>query len=245
VWFWAVDLNPTVGSPYFFSLTLADHFYSFLPLVWPPHPLPLALDVAPSLSLFSQVIAATPPNPSRPHPISSSPRCHSFPAWIYVALAQVSNWILVEGRRREERGRIQVDFEIISCLIVLQSNWLYVYLCESVEVLSINFVGGRTTVVVVISGNFSWVLSGDQWENHVELCHTFPTSTYALDSELYLEDIAVWIRVCCCQKTDCSVHLVDCFGLIRGWNLIIICIQNLWGILCRCFWSFCLLPLLS
>jgi hypothetical protein len=38
----------------------------------------------------------------------------------------------------------------------------------------------------VISGNFSWVISGDQWENHVELCHTFPTSTYALDSELYI-----------------------------------------------------------
>jgi hypothetical protein len=46
-------------------------------------------------------------------------------------------------------------------------------------------VGGRTTVVLVISGNFSWIISGDQWENHVELCHTFPTSTYALDSELY------------------------------------------------------------
>jgi hypothetical protein len=25
----------------------------------------------------------------------------------------------VEGRRREERGRIQGDFEIVSCLIVL------------------------------------------------------------------------------------------------------------------------------
>jgi hypothetical protein len=38
---------------------------------------------------------------------------------------------------------------------------------------------------------------------------------------------------------------VDCFGLIRCWNLIITCIQNLWGILCRCLWSFCLLSLLS
>jgi hypothetical protein len=52
-------------------------------------------------------------------------------------------------------------------------------------VLSRNFVGGRTTVVLVISGNFSWVISGDQWKNHIELCHTFPTNTYALDSELY------------------------------------------------------------
>jgi hypothetical protein len=47
-----------------------------------------------------------------------------------------------------------------------------------------NFVGGRTAVVLEISGNFSWVISGDQWVNHVELCHTFLTGTYALDSEL-------------------------------------------------------------
>ena len=53
--------------------------------------------------------------------------------------------------------------------------------------LSRNFVGGRTTVVLGISGNFSWVISGDQWVNHVELCHTFPTGTYALDSELYFK----------------------------------------------------------
>jgi hypothetical protein len=90
----------------------------------------------------------------------------------------------VEGRRREERGRIQGDFEIVSCLIVLQSNWLHVYLCDLVEVLSRNLVGGRTAVVLEISRNFSWAISGDQWENHVELCHNFPTSTYALDSEL-------------------------------------------------------------
>jgi hypothetical protein len=54
-------------------------------------------------------------------------------------------------------------------------------------VLSRNFVGGRTTVVLGISGNFSWEIRGDQWENHVELCHTFPTSTYTFDSELYFK----------------------------------------------------------
>jgi hypothetical protein len=32
-----------------------------------------------------------------------------------------------------------------------------------------------------------WEISGDQWENHVELCHTFPTGTYVLDSELYFK----------------------------------------------------------
>ena len=68
---------------------------------------------------------------------------------------------------------------------MLQSNWLHVYLCDLVEVLSRNLVGGRTAVVLGISENFSWAISGVQWENHVELCHTFPTSTYALDSELY------------------------------------------------------------
>jgi hypothetical protein len=39
--------------------------------------------------------------------------------------------------------------------------------------------------------DFSWVISDNQYENHVEPCHTFPMSTYALDSELYLEDITV------------------------------------------------------
>jgi hypothetical protein len=48
-----------------------------------------------------------------------------------------------------------VIFVFLSCLIVLQFNRLYVYLCESVEVLSRNFVGGRTTVVLGISGNYS------------------------------------------------------------------------------------------
>jgi hypothetical protein len=52
-------------------------------------------------------------------------------------------------------------------------------------VLSRNFVGGRTAVVLTISGNFRGLISGNQWENHVDLFHTFPTSTYALDLELY------------------------------------------------------------
>jgi hypothetical protein len=46
------------------------------------------------------------------------------------------------------------------------------------------FVGGRTTVVLGISGDFSWEISDNPYENHVEHCHTFPTSTYVLDSEL-------------------------------------------------------------
>jgi hypothetical protein len=44
--------------------------------------------------------------------------------------------------------------------------------------------GGRTALVLADSGDFSWEISDNQYDNHVELCHTFPASTYALDSEL-------------------------------------------------------------
>jgi hypothetical protein len=54
---------------------------------------------------------------------------------IYIAWVQISNWNLVEGRRREEMGRSQGDFVINSCLFVLQFNRLDVYVCELVEVL--------------------------------------------------------------------------------------------------------------
>jgi hypothetical protein len=93
---------------------------------------------------------------------------------------QVENW-WEEGRRE---GETQGDLEVIY-VFVLQFIWLYVYLCESVEVMSRNFVGGQTAEVLLVSGDFSWVISGNQCENHVELCHIFPMSTYALDSELY------------------------------------------------------------
>jgi hypothetical protein len=86
------------------------------------------------------------------------------------------------GRRKEEKGATQGDLEVIY-IFALKFNWLYVYLCESVEVLSRIFVGGRTAVVLVRI--FLLVISGNQWENHVDLFHTFPTSTYALESELY------------------------------------------------------------
>jgi hypothetical protein len=92
---------------------------------------------------------------------------------------QISNWNLVEGRRREEMGRSQGDFVINSCLFVLQFNRLDVYVCELVEVLSKKnrFAGGRTAVVLAVSGDFSWVISDNQYDNQVELCHTFPMST--------------------------------------------------------------------
>jgi hypothetical protein len=48
-----------------------------------------------------------------------------------------------------------------------------------------DFAGGRTTVVFAVSGDFSCVISDNQYDNHVDLCHTFSTSTYTLDSKLY------------------------------------------------------------
>jgi hypothetical protein len=45
-------------------------------------------------------------------------------------------------------------------------------------------VSGWTTVILGISVNFRGLISGNRWDNHVELCHTFLTSTYALDLEL-------------------------------------------------------------
>jgi hypothetical protein len=39
------------------------------------------------------------------------------------------------------------------------------------------FAGARTAVVLAVSGDFSWVISDNQYDNQVELCHTFPMST--------------------------------------------------------------------
>ena len=66
------------------------------------------------------------------------------------------------GVWREEEGREEP--KVNSCLtfvvFVLQSIGLCVYLCESVEVLSRNFVSGWTAVVLGISGNFRGLISG-------------------------------------------------------------------------------------
>jgi hypothetical protein len=103
-----------------------------------------------------------------------------------VVLRRVAAISIRVGGRKKEGGREEPKMN--SCLtfvgFVLQSIGLCVYLCESVEVLSRNFVSGWTAVVLGISANFRGLISGNQWDNHVELCHTFQTSTYALDSEL-------------------------------------------------------------
>jgi hypothetical protein len=153
-----------------------------LPPLWPP-PLSSTLVAAPIPLLLPQVIAVPPLNPSRPHLFLSKVEP---PRLVSVVWVRVFHGSLEGGRtkKRRRKGGTQGDFRDHFVVFVLQSNWLHVYLCDLVEVLSRNLVGGRTAVVLGISGNFSWAISGDQWENHVELCHTFPTSTYALDSEL-------------------------------------------------------------
>jgi hypothetical protein len=50
-----------------------------------------------------------------------------------------------------------------------------------------DFSGGRTTVVLAVSGNVSSVISDNQYENRVGPCHIFPMSTYVLDLELYFK----------------------------------------------------------
>jgi hypothetical protein len=42
-------------------------------------------------------------------------------------------------------------------------------------------------MVLAVSGNFSWVISVNQYDNHVGICLIFPMSTYALDLELYFK----------------------------------------------------------
>jgi hypothetical protein len=50
-----------------------------------------------------------------------------------------------------------------------------------------DFSGGRTAAVLAVSGDVSCVISANHYENHVGLCLSFPTSTYALDLELYFK----------------------------------------------------------
>jgi hypothetical protein len=88
-----------------------------------------------------------------------------------------------------------------------------------VAVQKTDFSGGRTAAVLAVSGDVSWVISVNHYENHVGLCLTFPTSTYVLDSELYFKSyrclnpgMSLPKRG---KKTDCWVYLVDRLGVIR------------------------------
>jgi hypothetical protein len=75
-----------------------------------------------------------------------------------VAAISIGVW-REEGGREEPKVNLWLTFVVF----VLQSIGLCVYLCESVEVLSRNFVSGWTAVVLGISGNFRGLISGNQW----------------------------------------------------------------------------------
>jgi hypothetical protein len=168
-----VTWEPTLPPP-----TLAD---PLLPLCFAATPSCPSFGHRPSLSFSPQVLAVA--HHTSLAPISSSPRCNPSPllspsCWCNL---QLEFWWEEEGRRK---GRTQVDLVVIF-LFVLQFIWSSVHLCDSVDMLSRIFVGGRTTVVLVVSVNFAGLISGNHYENHVEICHIFPRSTYVFDSEVY------------------------------------------------------------
>jgi hypothetical protein len=119
-------------------------------LVAPPPHLSLILKFLQQPS--PTTLAATPPHllfsKCRPSSFGSSSCCASF------------KW-RIGGKNEGGKGGTQGDLEVIY-VFALKFNWLYVYLCESVEVMSRIFVGGRTAAVLVVSGDFSWVISGNQ-----------------------------------------------------------------------------------
>jgi hypothetical protein len=165
----------------------------------PSRPLsPICLATAPPLPLLPQELQPPPHKTlAAPHP----PLSKVLPSRLVLRRVAASSQ-LEFGERKKEGGREEhkVNLWLSFVVYVLQSNWLCVYLCESVEVLSRNFVGGRTTVVLVISGNFRGLISGNQWENHVE--HWIPFQRVLMRSiqNYILGDIIVWIRVCCCPE---------------------------------------------
>jgi hypothetical protein len=78
-------------------------------------------------------------------------------------VVQVSNWFWWREEGRKERGIIQGDFCVYLLFIYAAIQLNRCCVCELVEVLSRNLVGGRTTVVLAVSGNFSWVINGNQY----------------------------------------------------------------------------------
>ena len=60
------------------------------------------------------------------------------------------------GRKGREFKVIFCDYILFICAVIPLNRC---YVCELVEVLSRNLMGGRTVVVLMISGNFSWVIS--------------------------------------------------------------------------------------
>jgi hypothetical protein len=175
---WAV-INDSAHYP---SQTLAAlppnpfPFCAAAPLTSPPfgrrHPFHLLLSQ--SLQPHHQALAA-------PHLLL--PRCHSLPLGSSSCGANLQSfWWREEGRK--ERGRIQgyvCVHLLFICAAIQLIRWC---VCDWVEGLSRILGGGWTTIVLAVSGHFSWEINGNQFGDHVELCITFPMNIYALNLEL-------------------------------------------------------------
>jgi hypothetical protein len=99
-------------------------------------------------------------------------------------VVQIFNCFRWREEGRKERGRTQGDFCVYLLFICAAVLLIRCCVCDWVEGLSRILGGGQTAVVLAVSGHVSWGINGNQFRNHVELCHTFPTSIYALNSEL-------------------------------------------------------------
>jgi hypothetical protein len=75
-------------------------------------------------------------------------------------------WREEEGRTK---GRIQGDFCVYLLFICAANQLIRCCVCDLVEGLSRILGGGRTAVVLAVSGHFSWKINENQFENHVEL----------------------------------------------------------------------------
>jgi hypothetical protein len=121
-------------------------------------------------------------NPSRrPHLLLSKVQPSPLGSPSSWCKPSIGVWWEEEGRRK---GRTQGDLVVIFFIyaaiqLVIRSSMRFGR--GAVQ----NFVGGRKTVVLLLPGDFAWVISGNHCKNHVEVCYIFPKSTYALDSEVY------------------------------------------------------------
>jgi hypothetical protein len=102
--------------------------------------------------LLPQVLAAAPHNPSRHPPISSSPRCSLFLFESSSCWCKPSIGVLVGERRNEGRknSRWSCGYLCICAanhLVIRSPMW---FGRGAVQ----NFVGGRTAVVLLVSGIF-------------------------------------------------------------------------------------------
>jgi hypothetical protein len=120
----------------------------------PSPPLSLGRHPPPIFFLLKPLQPSPPKTLATPPFLFPPPRC-SPPAWFSVVWLRSQ---LEFGGRKKEGGREEpkVNLCLTFVVFVLQSIGLCIYLCESVEVLSRNFVSGWTTVVLGI-WEFSWV----------------------------------------------------------------------------------------